>query len=101
MTTTVTIAHHEDSASGSYQIVITDAALTRARFKFNPSQLDNVIRIKALVAALYTELDAMSADGELGNHPKPSLLMGDVRNALDDIQSGAMFAVSAATAHLA
>lgn len=91
MTTTVNIVHGENGQSWSHQTVISDEAHKRARTNFNPSGLDRVKTIKALTAALYTELKAIDGD-DTAKH--------EAATAMTQLQGAAMFGVSAATAHL-
>lgn len=93
MATTVTINHQDDTTNATFVVGVSADAIARARLKFNPSQLDSVTRIKALAAALYSELETLAAE----RHPVAGR---EAATAMTHIQAGAMFAVSAATAHL-
>lgn len=74
-------------ASGN--IDISETAAARAKLDFNPSANDQVSRIKTLVAALYTELETLTAPGERSEKAR------EAATAATNIQAGAMFAVSA------
>ena len=74
-------------ASGN--IDISDTAAVRAKMDFNPSSNEQVTRIKTLVAALYTELEAIAPAGERSEKAR------EAATAASHIQAGAMFAVSA------
>lgn len=91
MTVTVTI-NFPDAQPAPSEIQITDAAMRRARLSFNPSGDPRVNRLKALAAAFYSELEDLARDPIAGR---------EAATAMTQIQGGAMFAVSAATAHLA
>lgn len=95
MTVTVSI-NFPDAQPAPSTIVITDAALVRARLSFNPSGDPRVNRLKALAAAFYTELHEImdAAPGER------TCAHYEAIEASGHIQTGAMWAVSAATAHL-
>jgi hypothetical protein len=99
--------------SGQPDVVIgvTDAAMRRARVSFNPSSLPHVDNIKALTAALYTEIAPIPdvIEGKLVEEAGaraaiPSAPVEAARReaatAATHLQAAAMFAVSAATAHL-
>ena len=99
--------------SGQPDVIIgvSDAAIHRARASFNPSALPGVDNVKALAAALYTELDKIpdlvedklqEAVGQGSAIPGRPLEFArrEAATAATHIQAGAMFAVSAATAHL-
>jgi hypothetical protein len=87
LTMTMTISGPMPHANGS--ITISDTAAARAKMDFNPSSNDQVTRIKTLVAALYTELEAIAPAGERSEKAR------EAATAATHIQSGAMFAVSA------
>lgn len=76
-----------------YAVELSEKALERARLAFNPSGLEDVIRVKALVAALYSILEPLVAE----RHPVAGR---EAATAMTEIQGGAMFAVSAMTAKL-
>ena len=95
MTTSVTI---HQSGKPDLAVGITEAALKQARYKFNPSSLARVDRIKLLIAALYSEMDAVSSEA-VGTEGA-AVIGGEAAVAKTQIQGAAMWAVSAATAHL-
>lgn len=86
---------HVPSLPHGNEVAISDSAAKRARMTFNPSNNDRVNRIKALAAALYSECEAVQVDA--GGDPVANR---EAATAMTHIQAGAMFAVSAATAHL-
>lgn len=90
---------HVPSLPDGNIVNISDSAAKRARMTFNPSGNDRVNRLKALAAALYSECEAIIADD--AGLPKASNAPREAATAMTHIQAGAMFAVSAATAHLA
>lgn len=71
-------------------VELSETALQRARLNFNPSGLEDVIKVKALVAALYAILEPLTA--ERGTQAR------EAATAMTQLQAGAMFAVSAITA---
>lgn len=93
------ITLHVPSLPDGNVVDISDSAAKRARMTFNPSNADRVNRIKALVAALYSECEAVIADA--GGEGSRGTAQREAATAMTHIQAGAMFAVSAATAHLA
>lgn len=99
----ITVTVHLSEENSAY-IALTEAAMKRARLTFNPSGLQRVAVIKALTAALYTELKALTdeaADPANPRTPAEAMTIGrEAATAMTHIQAGAMFAVSAATAHL-
>lgn len=107
----MTVIIEINSPLGLETIVLPDAAMQRARLSFNPSSVPRVNRIKALAAALYAELEAipnevesrLQASAGAGNSipARPiETARREAATAATHIQAGAMFAVSAATAHL-
>lgn len=104
MTTQVTIQHTRPDGTTDQQVVgVTQEAIKRARLSFNPSGDARVTRIKALVAALYSELqqlnlESVNVTADVG---VTTVINREAATAATHIQAGAMFAVSAATAHLA
>jgi hypothetical protein len=75
-------------------IEITEDAARRARVGHNPSNLASVNRLKTLAAAFYTECNAIACEAI-----SPGAVQ-EINHAMMQIQTGAMFAVSAATAQL-
>lgn len=74
------------------EIPVTDFGAAKVRYKFNPSGLARVQRIKFLAAALISEIEDMNEEGE-----------SDIREsaiAITDIQKGTMMAVASATSKL-
>ncbi|WP_321832284.1 DUF7681 family protein [Thalassovita sp.] len=72
---------------------VTDSAMKTVRLRFNPSSLPQVDRIKSLAAALISECEQIRDQGESGAR--------EATIAITEVQGACMFAVSAATAHLA
>lgn len=111
MTITVTITSTHGAEHSVESITLTDPAMQRARLGFNPSGNARVNRIKALVAALYVELEKIPDEieaklcddaGEGNSIPSRPIETArrEASTAATHLQAGAMFAVSAATAHL-
>ncbi|MEL6680614.1 MAG: hypothetical protein AAFQ51_18070 [Pseudomonadota bacterium] len=80
------------AALNAAEVPITNNAAALVRMSFNPSDIPQVDRIKALAAALISECEALRED-------KP-VAAREASIAITDIQSASMFAVAAATAHL-
>lgn len=74
-------------------VSISNSAAKLVRMGFNPSALPQVDRIKALAAALVSELEGMRDDRA---HPGGR----EAAIAITDIQKASMMAVAAATAGL-
>lgn len=89
---TLTIHGPMTHASGSVEI--TTEGAERARLTFNPSGNKRVDRIKTIVAALYSEIGEIA---KLAREQKNDVAGREAATAMTQIQSGAMFAVSAAT----
>ena len=91
MTTTVIIRTSDGDKVSVQEVTLTDSALERARRNFNPSGNSEVDVIKCLAAAFYSVLQPVQET----RHP---IAGREAATAMTDIQSGAMFAVSALTA---
>lgn len=108
MTTIVTIKTTEGEKVSEQHITLSDAALKRARRSFNPSGNLRVDRLKSLAAAFYTELAAIKQDAchavlvehstNAGASERCETVGRLAATAATEIEAGAMFAVSAATA---
>mgnify|MGYP000888623437 CR=1 FL=1 len=68
---------------------ISNAALERVRGGFNPSRLEAVDRVKALTAALISEMEAVAG---------PGFALREAATAATQFQGACMFAVAALTA---
>lgn len=71
---------------------VTNSAADLVRYKFNPSGLDTVQKLKFLTAALISECEAIR--DEKGPGAREAAI------AITDLQKASMMAVAAATAHL-
>lgn len=71
---------------------VNTSAADLVRYKFNPSGLQQVQRIKFLAAALISECEAIRDDKGVGAR--------EAAIAITDLQKASMMAVAAATAHL-
>ena len=71
---------------------VTGTAADLVRYKFNPSGLADVQRIKFIAAALISECEALRDAKGPGAR--------EAAIAITDIQKASMMAVAAATAHL-
>ncbi|QDP55391.1 MAG: hypothetical protein Tp176DCM1853251_75 [Prokaryotic dsDNA virus sp.] len=71
---------------------VSDSAAALVRYKFNPSGLADVQRIKFIAAALISECEALRDAKGPGAR--------EAAIAITDIQKASMMAVAAATAHL-
>lgn len=87
---TLTIYGTMPHASGNVEI--SETAAKRARMTFNPSGNERVNRLKTLAAAFYSECEAVRAN------TTSAVAWDEAAVAMNHIQAGAMFAVSAATA---
>ena len=76
------------------EVPIENSAAERVRLGFNPSTLPRVDRVKALAAALISELETAGLETA---DPKAE---GELERAKQDVQSACMFGVAAITAHL-
>jgi hypothetical protein len=74
------------------EVPVTNTAADLVRYKFNPSGLDTVQRLKFLSAALISECEAIR------DHKGPGAREAAI--AITDLQKASMMAVAAATAHL-
>lgn len=73
---------------------ITNAAAEIARMGFNPSKIERVDRIKALAAALISEIEGVE-DGRAAME-RPDILR-ETEAAITHVQIAAMLSVAAAT----
>jgi uncharacterized protein YunC (DUF1805 family) len=88
MTATVTIAEGEHSQQLGY--IATDSAQEAVRFKFNPSALERVTRVKALSSLLVAEIDSLRSSAmEKGVPP------GNEMSAVEILLEARKLAVSA------
>lgn len=97
----MTLSIHGPMPHANGQIEVTTVAANRARLAFNPSGNDDVTRIKTLVAAIYTELDRIRSNKIYEtnyNTEIVDIVEREFEFAAANIQAGAMFAVSMATA---
>jgi hypothetical protein len=90
----LTLVIRGDMPHANGLIEITEDAARRARVGHNPSNLASVERLKTLAAAFYTECNAIACEAI------PLGAVREINHAMMQIQTGAMFAVSAATAQL-
>jgi hypothetical protein len=98
---TLCIAGTMPHASGN--IGLTESAAKRARLTFNPSGNERVLRLKTLAAAFYTECEAVIAEAKAksedgGSVGSDAVAAREASTAMTNMQTAAMFAVSAATA---
>lgn len=74
------------------ETAVNTSAADLVRYKFNPSGLPDVQRIKFLTAAVISECEAIRDAGGPGAR--------EAAIAITDLQKASMMAVAAATAHL-
>lgn len=75
-------------------VSVTGAAESAVRFKFNPSGLASVNRLKALAAAFITECQRIQAEAGVNIGPGAAR---DAAVAITNMQTASMWGVAAAT----
>lgn len=84
----------------SHDVPISDDAARAVRMGFNPSSMPRVDALKAMAAAMLSELEGIRREAVMAEGDVPEALALELDQAEIEIRAGSMWSVAAATHRL-